>query len=620
MAITISRASLDSNVWQKIRDMKIGVYQVVGDSSYPAGGYSLELGNYFKSNSIDDVLVSQNGGYTAEWDATTNKLIFTKGGAPVVTGTDLSNIKLKLYVFSIPGFLPLSVSPASEIASEAGSTFLRKDTDDVAGPGVTTQWGASGGIKINSGATVSIESGATQTVSGTQTIVGTQDITGASEVKSGGSQTIASGATQTVDGTQTVSGTQNITGTSEVKSGATQTVASGATQTIAGTQNITGNSELQSGAVQTVAAGATISIVGKVNESDVRTFDAGDSDTPSVTQGKRYIVSGAITPSITNFDNGSEGDVVSIYCSVDGCTITHDATKIDLASDVNFTMTAGSNITFRMKGGVWVEEGRWSSVGSRVVGDGGELKTELGSTTTIAGVEKKPASVIGTAVSTPDVANASNLEFGDSTDFDLSSFQNGVTNQVLTIHVAPNATQTITLKHGTGNILLQNGTDTPIKANDTMQFKFNGTNWVQINGYSNVGNTEIGNTGTLTANNGSTIVMDTGSIQTLKGVVRTESVEITSNGQDLSTTSYAKITASTPSTINQIGTPSPANGQKLLISSSAAKTIQDAVNGGGMSNITLPGNVDILLDANDQIELTYDSTSGKWIGRPIFVP
>lgn len=93
-----------------------------------------------------------------------------------------------------------------------------------------------------------------------------------------------------------------------------------------------------------------------INLGDVAsTFTSGDA-TPSVLNNSKFITAGSTA--ITNFDDGVEGQTITIYRGNANISITDNAT-IDpiIAGDITLT-TARPSVTFRLASGVWkqVEE------------------------------------------------------------------------------------------------------------------------------------------------------------------------------------------------------------------------------------------------------------------------
>jgi hypothetical protein len=85
------------------------------------------------------------------------------------------------------------------------------------------------------------------------------------------------------------------------------------------------------------------------------TWDLDDTGTPTVAGGRLFITGG--TTAITDFDDGSIGDVISILAA-HSVTITHGS-PINLNGSTNFTMVAGDTLTLAMfNDQVWVEVGR----------------------------------------------------------------------------------------------------------------------------------------------------------------------------------------------------------------------------------------------------------------------
>ena len=83
------------------------------------------------------------------------------------------------------------------------------------------------------------------------------------------------------------------------------------------------------------------------------------SDTSPSVYRKSFMVltnSGAI--SITEFDNGVEGQIINFWFSDGNTTIVHNASKIVLAGAANFTGASGNVLQLLYKGGIWYEIAR----------------------------------------------------------------------------------------------------------------------------------------------------------------------------------------------------------------------------------------------------------------------
>lgn len=274
--------------------------------------------------------------------------------------------------------------------------------------------------------------------------------------------------------------------------------------------------------------------------------------------------------------------------------------RLDQTSEIQST-TAMPYIKKNQDDIITAGETKWSSGATLSVATGGSFKLEG---------ELRTAEATEIASDNQNVTGKAYLIITDSTPDTITNFT-GTSGQVLKIITYLTSRKII--KHEAGKIETKTGQDIIVVNGDSFEFRKDPTTgaWKQQG--------TVKADGSDVVKSGGHVVYDIGSVQTLKGAIREETVEITSNGQDLTTTSFAKITTNTPSTISTIGG-TPVNGQKLKITSTVARTIQDAQNAGGISNIVLPGNVDVILDENDYIELVYDESSGKWIGHPVFIP
>lgn len=87
--------------------------------------------------------------------------------------------------------------------------------------------------------------------------------------------------------------------------------------------------------------------------ADFITFGSGDT-TPTVAGGKNFDTQGT-TVTITDFDDGIEGQEISIYFDDGNTTIAHSASVIELKSGSNYLGSAGDVLKLLLRGGVWYE-------------------------------------------------------------------------------------------------------------------------------------------------------------------------------------------------------------------------------------------------------------------------
>ena len=86
------------------------VVQVQCDSSYPTGGYAFNARQYCTFEP-EIVFCPPYGGYMAEYDAATDKLLVYKAGTEITNGTDLSSVYFYVIMKKLPGFTGHSLAP-----------------------------------------------------------------------------------------------------------------------------------------------------------------------------------------------------------------------------------------------------------------------------------------------------------------------------------------------------------------------------------------------------------------------------------------------------------------------------------------------------------------------------
>lgn len=121
MALTVTRLEygdrqLEKNIYNLMRP-----YVFLCDSSYVTGGYLLDLaamlGTVFP---IKEVVINQYGGYHAEYDRSTTRLLVTRGGSEVAAGTDLSSVYFIAQVWGYRGFDQPTMAPTALIQAGGG--------------------------------------------------------------------------------------------------------------------------------------------------------------------------------------------------------------------------------------------------------------------------------------------------------------------------------------------------------------------------------------------------------------------------------------------------------------------------------------------------------------------
>ncbi len=203
-----------------------------------------------------------------------------------------------------------------------------------------------------------------------------------------------------------------------------------------------------------VGVGGTINVVGQMTQGIGSQF--GSSATPSVAGETFFALDGAVTPSLTNFTGGSEGQVLAIACIGAGNTITPSA-NIQTQGGVPITPGAGDQITFKMVSGVWVEQPR----GNTSTGEVGALK--------VIGPVVQPTPTPVTA-NGQDISKANILTLDVGTPTPIHSFGTAVDGTRMTLNFA----SAITLEHlsstpapGIPKISLAGGIDYSATPNST---------------------------------------------------------------------------------------------------------------------------------------------------------
>lgn len=99
------------------------------------------------------------------------------------------------------------------------------------------------------------------------------------------------------------------------------------------------------------------------------TFSNGDT-TPTVAGSNSFLASNTSATSITNFDDGVQGQLIRVKATNGNTTLVHDATKIKMRGGANFTMLANTVLAFeRDASNIWweVSGGGAGSPGSQAI-------------------------------------------------------------------------------------------------------------------------------------------------------------------------------------------------------------------------------------------------------------
>lgn len=190
---------------------------------------------------------------------------------------------------------------------------------------------------------------------------------------------------------------------------------------------------------------------------------------------------------------------------------------------------------------------------------------------------------------------------------------------------------TITVKHGTGNIYLNNAADYALSGNKQLLLFYDGTNWTDLAATATGTGTIGGSTGATDnriiradGTGGSTIqssavtIDDNGNVSGVNTLGYVDATELTiASGAVTRTASYHRIDTEGDAASDDLDTISGGTaGQKLIIR--AENTARDVVirhNGGGTGNIrTYDGNNITLDETYKAVELIYDGTNWLVVG------
>ncbi len=492
--------------------------QLTLNEPYVTGGYTIDL-ELAAGLDITYTMSSTFGGYQLEYDVINKKVIVFKGGFEVANGQDFYDAVTGLYAtfvlecYSVVHFrdevqfqnpiVLLGISPetvAKTLGGIGSTQFLRNDVDDAVGVdgAVTTTIKSGSAMKVDGvvytgtnanraieikpteivvaeGASLSVAGSVVKPVLNTFAATETADISGGSEFD--------------VDGTITPSITNFMGGSIEGTEITLHCIADGCTihsNTLIYLQNYVdyvfrndssiklkytggvwieqwrhnadGTTQVGTGSPGAktilVGVGGTINVVGQMTQGIGSQF--GSSATPSVAGETFFALDGAVTPSLTNFTGGSEGQVLAIACIGAGNTITPSA-NIQTQGGVPITPGAGDQITFKMVSGVWVEQPR----GNTSTGEVGALK--------VIGPVVQPTPTPVTA-NGQDISKANILTLDVGTPTPIHSFGTAVDGTRMTLNFA----SAITLEHlsatpapGIPKISLAGGIDYSATPNST---------------------------------------------------------------------------------------------------------------------------------------------------------
>jgi hypothetical protein len=489
MALTVYPDKLKSNMSSESNERRSYV-AVACDNSYPTGGYSLDLRKYFSNYNFININVSNQQPYKGYWDQNTNKLLITYGdNTEVGNGTDLSSVYLLIESIDVPGIPSPTMIPTTPVQAGSGSGALIKE-------GATTKTG--GTLTMAGGTSQEFESGSSLRINGAS--IAPTNIT----IAIGDTTPSVAGKNYfIVDGTITPSITNFHNGEAgqsigiyctagtcvithditkiSLKGKADVTMSAGDSISFMSIDAVWHEtfSSIKNGSY-VVAATGTQTIVGKVVETTGATLGAGP--TPSVSGGTFFVLDGSVTGALTNFTGGAEGQVIALFCTVAGTTITHDNTKIDLAGNVNNVMRVGDRLTLKNFSGVWKQEVIYNKDGTTTVADGGTVTIASGGTVSNAGVDIK-IPIIPPSSANLDASKSSYFTIAGATTPTVSDIVGGYANQVIAIIVASGS---CTVVHNS-NINLQKSISYVMQVGDSLTLQKLSGVWTEIGRASKTG-------------------------------------------------------------------------------------------------------------------------------------
>jgi len=298
---------------------------------------------------------------------------------------------------------------------------------------------------------------------------------------------------------------------------------------------------------------------------------SGPATTLDVSTGNTYNLDGATTTDLTDLINGSDNQVVTLTCINDGCTIKHDLSKLDLQGDVDYIIKSGDTIKFKRVGGVWIEQSRHTMDGSRVVGTGGTITMNSGSTVIEAGEKVIPEYRTFDAGdgTIPDVSNGSIFGVMGSVTPTITDFTPDIDGKEFTLNIIEGGT-TITWTYLDP---LYDYVNYVTKTGDISKWRFQYNRWSEISREAKDGSRGLGSTGEFDAYQGSQIrvggYISYGNLsqvsQASGSLVQAESGSTTSY-QSGSTVNVSGVLNTAPaSTVNVSGVLDAATGSEIRI-------------------------------------------------------
>lgn len=172
MAITVKKARLVSTTTNK-SNVEVDYVHVQCDSSYTTGGYSLDIKQYSAIDGYVLFVTNYGDSIGGAYDATTKKLIITRGGSEVPNGTNLSAVDGILVITKVPGINTPTLTPTTGVQDETGSSYLKKNANDTVVSGATITIASGAGLKVEGN---TIKPAATEITANGQNVYGVSDL------------------------------------------------------------------------------------------------------------------------------------------------------------------------------------------------------------------------------------------------------------------------------------------------------------------------------------------------------------------------------------------------------------------------------------------------------------
>ena len=363
MAITVKKAKLTSTTANK-SNVEVDYVQVKCDSSYVTGGYSLDIKQYSAIDGYVWFVTNFGDSIGGAYDATTKKLIITRGGSEVPSGTDLSAVDGILVITKVPGINTPTLTPTTGVQDETGGNYLKKNADDTVVSGAT--------ITIASGAGLKVEGNIIKPTA-TEITADGQDVYGVSDLK----VTASTPATITEFTQSTVLDGQEITVTFETTKSMNETgnmVLTGCPTTLKENDTVTfkynssaskwyvvrwntadGTVNLTSTGTLTAGTGSTTTISGNIIEPTKTEITADSQDVYGVNSVKLT----ASTPaSVGTLTQGTTTNSQRIKVSWETAKTMNNSGNIVLAGSVDFAGQSGDYIVLEFS----TSDSKWHEI------------------------------------------------------------------------------------------------------------------------------------------------------------------------------------------------------------------------------------------------------------------